>query len=306
MSEAPAAGRSTDRARGIVNALSFDVEDYFHAHALSGAIQPAEWDAQPQRLEGAMQAALGLLAEHDVRATFFILGWVADRHPGLVRDLVAAGHEVASHGFRHVRVGRQTPDEFRRDVTETKALLEDIGGVEVRGYRAANFSIEPGLDWAYDILAETGHRYSSSLYPIRHDHYGRPDAPRFCHRPREADAFIEIPIGTVRWGGRNFPCGGGGYFRLAPYALSRWALRRVNRDEGRPCVFYLHPWELDPEQPRVEKLPLKSRLRHYVNLSRTAGRLRCLLTEFAWDRIDRVFLAEPAEAITGESWAVSR
>jgi len=304
MTSTPAPVRWSDERGRIVNALSFDVEDYFHVHALSQQVDRSEWEAQPQRLGEAMATLLRLLAEHDVHATFFVLGWVAERDRRLIRDLVAAGHELASHGLQHVRVSAQTPERFRRDVIETKALLEDIGGVEVLGYRAANFSITPEVDWAYEILGETGHRYSSSLYPIRHDHYGQPDAPRFCHR-RNAQV-LEIPVSTVRFAGRNWPCGGGGYFRLLPYRLSRQALRSVQRKEREPCVFYLHPWELDPGQPRIAKLPLKSRLRHYTNLSRTAERLRRLASDFAWDRIDRVFLTGPAESASADAWASSR
>jgi polysaccharide deacetylase family protein (PEP-CTERM system associated) len=225
-----------------------------------------------------------------VKATFFTLGWVAERHPDLIRRILAAGHELASHGFAHFRASDQTPEEFRADVRRTKRLLEDTGGSEVQGYRAASFSIGADNLWAIEVLAEEGYRYSSSIYPVRHDHYGMPDAPRFPHRPVGARGVLELPISTVRFAGRNLPIGGGGYFRLAPYAAFRWALRRVNRDDGMPAVFYFHPWEIDPDQPRPDGLSAKTRFRHYLNLGRMERRLAAMLADFAWDRIDRVFL----------------
>lgn len=236
-----------------------------------------------------MDRILDLFAAEGVRATFFTLGWVAERYPHLIRRLVAEGHELASHGYEHVRVVNQDPDAFRNDVVHTKHLLEDLGGVEVRGYRAASYSIGEKNLWALDVLHEAGYRYSSSIYPIRHDLYGMPDAPRFAFRPKP-DGILEVPVTTVMLGGRKFPCGGGGYFRLFPYSLSRWAMRRVNEHDRQACLFYFHPWEIDPEQPRQQGLPLKTRVRHYLNLSRTEARLRRLLHDFNWDRMDRVFL----------------
>lgn len=270
--------------------MSVDVEDYFQVSAFSDRIERTDWDNHAGRVERNTDAVLELFAAHGVQGTFFTLGWVARRYPALVRRIVAAGHELASHGYDHTRVSDQTAEEFRADVALTKRLLEDIGGVAVVGYRAASFSIDERTPWAATVLAEEGHRYSSSIYPIRHDHYGMPDAPRFAYRPDPAAPFLELPVSTVSVGGRNLPCGGGGYFRLLPYALSRRAMRRVNTADASPCVFYFHPWEIDPGQPRVRRLPLKTRLRHYTNLARMRGRLEAVLADFSWDRIDRIFL----------------
>jgi polysaccharide deacetylase family protein (PEP-CTERM system associated) len=224
-----------------------------------------------------------------VRATFFTLGWVARRHPDLVRRIVAAGHELASHGARHHRVAELTPQQFRDDVSGSKWLLEDLAGVEVRGYRAPSFSIGRNTLWAFEVLAGAGYAYSSSVFPIRHDLYGMPEAPRAPFRPFGLDGFVEIPMTTVRIRGRNLPCSGGGYFRLLPYRYSRWGIERVNRVERRPAVFYFHPWEIDPDQPRQRGISWKSRLRHYTNLGRMAGRLERLLADFKWDRMDAVY-----------------
>lgn len=273
----------------ITNALTVDVEDYFQVSAFEPHVRRSEWDSIPCRVERNMDRILDLFAAEGVRATFFTLGWVAERYPHLIRRLVAEGHELASHGYEHVRVVNQDPDAFRNDVVHTKHLLEDLGGVEVTGYRAASYSIGEKNLWALDVLHEAGYRYSSSIYPIRHDLYGMPDAPRFAFRPKP-DGILEVPVTTVMLGGRKFPCGGGGYFRLFPYSLSRWAMRRVNEHDRQACLFYFHPWEIDPEQPRQQGLPLKTRVRHYLNLSRTEARLRRLLRDFNWDRMDRVFL----------------
>lgn len=273
----------------ITNALTVDVEDYFQVSAFEPHIRRADWDSIPCRVERNMDRILDLFAEEGVRATFFTLGWVAERYPHVVRRVVADGHELASHGYEHVRVVNQDPEAFRADVTRTKQLLEDLGGVEVQGYRAASYSIGEKNLWALDVLHEAGYRYSSSIYPIKHDLYGMPHAPRFAFRPKP-DGILEVPVTTVMLGGRKFPCGGGGYFRLFPYALSRWAMRRVNEQDGQACLFYFHPWEIDPEQPRQQGLPLKTRFRHYLNLKRTETRLRHLLRDFRWDRMDRVFL----------------
>ncbi|KPV40019.1 polysaccharide deacetylase [Thiohalorhabdus denitrificans] len=275
----------------ISNALSVDVEDYFQVSAFAGHIDRADWDRLPHRVERNTDRILQLFADHGARATFFVLGWVADRYPDLVRRLADNGHEVASHGYGHIRVDEQSPEEFRADVQRAKALLEDTSGQAVRGYRAASFSIGRDSTWAFDVLREEGHRYSSSVNPIRHDLYGMPEAPRFAHAPAGGD-LIEVPVSTVEAGGRNLPCGGGGFFRLLPYAYFRWGLRRINRREGRPAVFYFHPWEIDPEQPRQRGVALRTRFRHYVNLHRTEPRLRRLLDDFRWERMDRIFLEE--------------
>jgi polysaccharide deacetylase family protein (PEP-CTERM system associated) len=281
-----------DASASLTNALTIDVEDYFQVHAFAGAVQRQQWETLPGRVEANTGTFLDLLAEGGAHATFFVLGWVAERHPGLIRRIVEDGHELASHGWEHTHVHRQTPEQFRADIRRTKALLEDLGGAPVTGYRAASFSIDESTPWAHEILAEEGHRYSSSIYPIRHDHYGTADAPRFPYRPRGTAGVVEVPITTVRLFGRNFPCGGGGYFRLLPYPASRWLMRRVNGSDRQPCIFYCHPWEFDPRQPRVANVGLKSRFRHYVNIGRMADRLRMLLDEFAWDRMDRVFQSD--------------
>lgn len=273
----------------ITNALTVDVEDYFQVSAFEPHIARSDWEQIPCRVERNMDRILDLFGEEGVCATFFTLGWVAERYPHLVRRLVAEGHELASHGYEHIRVVNQQPDEFRNDVTRTKQMLEDISGVEVRGYRAASYSIGERNLWALDVLHEAGYRYSSSIYPIRHDLYGMPNAPRFAFRPKP-DGILEIPVTTVVVGGRKLPCGGGGYFRLFPYALSKWAIQRVNEQDEQACLFYFHPWEIDPEQPRQKGLPIKTRIRHYLNLSRTEARLRRLLNDFRWDRMDNVFL----------------
>lgn len=277
----------------IANALTIDVEDYFQVSALSPHIARSEWERMPCRVERNIDTVLALLAESGSKATFFTLGWIAERYPHLVRNIVAEGHELASHGYHHRRITDQKRGEFSEDIRTAKALLEDIAGVEVKGYRAPSFSVSKANPWAFDCIAEAGYRYSSSVYPIRHDHYGMPDAPRFAHQAR--DGLLEIPVTTARFLKTNFPAGGGGYFRLMPYALSRSMIRRVNRIERRSAVFYFHPWELDPGQPRVAGTSLKTRFRHYLNLHRTEPRLRSLLRDFAWRRVDAIFL-EPVAA----------
>jgi polysaccharide deacetylase family protein (PEP-CTERM system associated) len=273
----------------VVNALTIDVEDYFQVSAFARVIRRADWGTMECRVERNIERVLALLADADATATFFTLGWIAERYPELVRRIVHAGHEIASHGFAHQRATEQQRGEFLADIRLAKAILEDITGSEVRGYRAPSFSI--GLDnpWAFEVIAEAGYRYSSSVYPIRHDHYGVPDAPRFAHEA--GPGLLEIPIATVRLLRRNWPAGGGGYFRLLPYAVSRWSIARINVCDHQPAMFYFHPWELDPEQPRIAAAGLKSRYRHYLNLHRMAPRLACLFRDFRWSRADRVFLA---------------
>ncbi len=271
----------------ICNALTIDVEDYFQVSAMAPHIRRDAWDQWPCRVERNVDRLLQMLAEQRAQATFFTLGWVAERYPQMVRRIVEQGHELASHGSAHLRASEQTPEQFMADVADAKRLLEDIGGTEVKGYRAPSFSIGHGNLWAFDVLQQAGYRYSSSVYPVKHDHYGMPDAPRFPYPAREG--LLEIPITTVRAFGRNLPAGGGGYFRLAPYGLSRWAIRRFNQAESRPAMFYLHPWEIDPDQPRVPGTTWKTRLRHYINLRRTEPRLKALLRDFQWGRVDQVF-----------------
>lgn len=281
-----AAGTSSGTT-GVVNAMTVDVEEYFQVSAFAATIKHASWDSMPSRVEESMDRLLDLFATHGAHCTFFTLGWIAERHPAMIRRMVEAGHELASHGYSHRRVTDETPDEFRADVRRTKAILEDTGGVPVVGFRAASFSFDSRTQWAHEILAEEGYGYSSSVYPVRHDHYGVPDAPRFAYRPCGTRGVPEIPMTTVRLFDRNLPCSGGGYFRLLPYALFRWAIHRVNAQDAQPAIFYLHPWEIDAGQPRQTGISAKTRFRHYVNLGRTEARLRRLLTEFAWDRVDR-------------------
>jgi len=276
-------------APAIVNALTIDVEDYFQVSAFATHIARDEWDTLPCRVERNVDAILLLLAEADMKATFFCLGWIAERYPALIRRLADEGHEVASHGFAHRRATEQTSSQFQADIQLSKALLEDITGRPVHGYRAPSFSVGTANPWAFDCIARAGYRYSSSIYPIRHDHYGVPDAPRFMHDSRPG--LVELPIATVRLFDANWPAGGGGYFRLLPYRLSRWSLRRINRIDRQPAMFYFHPWELDPEQPRISGVGARTRFRHYVNLGRMAPRLRRLVSDFKWDRVDRVFAA---------------
>lgn len=277
----------------ITNALTIDVEDYFQVSAFAPHIRQEDWPAIPGRVEGNVERILALLEAAGIHATFFTLGWIAERYPAMLRRIVAGGHELASHGYAHQRASAQTPAEFARDVGASKAILEQVGGQAVHGYRAPSFSIGAANLWALDTLQRAGYRYSSSIYPIRHDHYGMPDAPRFACYPNGAGSLLELPISTVRLWRRNLPAGGGGYFRLLPYALSRWLLRRINSHDGQAGIFYFHPWEIDPGQPRPPGLGPKTRFRHYLNLRRTEARLVALTRDFAWDRIDRIFLGKP-------------
>jgi polysaccharide deacetylase family protein (PEP-CTERM system associated) len=280
--------------RLLVNALTVDVEDYFQVWALSPYIPRSKWDETPARVERNVDLILQLLDETGAHATFFTLGWVAERFPQLVRRIAAAGHEIASHGYAHAKVTELDRGRFLADIVLAKTILQDIVDAEVKGYRAPSFSIGRANAWAFDCIAEAGYRYSSSVYPIRHDHYGVPDAPRFPYRTR--DDLLEVPITTARFLDRNWPAGGGGYFRLLPYPVSRWLLQRVNEIDERPAIFYFHPWELDPGQPRVPGIDARTRFRHYLNLHQTEHRLRRLLSDFRWDRVDRVFLGDAAPA----------
>jgi polysaccharide deacetylase family protein (PEP-CTERM system associated) len=277
------------------NAMTVDVEDYFQVSALEPYIERDHWDTIPRRVDANTDRILDLFSRRGIRATFFTLGWVAERHPELVRRIVDEGHEIASHGYAHKRVTHQSPAEFRQDVVRAKSMLEDIAGQAVQGYRAPSYSIGATTLWAHDVLEAAGYRYSSSVFPIRHDLYGMPEAPRFPFYPggrADATRLLEIPVTTVRLAGRAWPCGGGGYFRLLPYETFKWALGRVNRHDRQPSVFYFHPWEIDPGQPRVRQAKLKARFRHYVNLSRMENKVARLLDDFAWDRMDQVFLRD--------------
>lgn len=279
-----------------INALTIDVEDYFQVSAFAPHIPRSEWDTRECRIERNMDRILALLDECGICATFFTLGWIAERYPALVRRMVAGGHELASHGYGHERVSDLSQEAFFHDIHHAKTLLQDIAGVEVQGYRAPSFSIGQGNLWALDTLQRAGYRYSSSIYPVAHDHYGTPDAPRFAHQIRAG--LMEIPPTTVRLWRRNFPASGGGYFRFFPYALSRWMLRRVHGQDQSPAVFYFHPWEIDAEQPRVPGIGVKTRFRHYVNVGRMEQRLRRLLQDFQWGRMDHIFLPTPAQETT--------
>lgn len=275
------------RSAAPCNALSVDVEDYFHVLAFAEIVEPASWAERECRIPRNVDRLLETFAAAGVRSTFFTLGWVAERYPEVVRSIVRAGHALASHGYEHKLAFTQSRTEFREDVGRTKGLLEDISGAEVVGFRAASFSIDRRNLWAFDVLQECGYLYSSSINPIHHDNYGMLDAPRFAFRVG-AGGFLELPMTTVRVGSTQLPAAGGGFFRLAPYAAFRWAVRRVNAEQ-QPAIFYLHPWEIDPEQPRMQGARLRSRFRHYLNLSRVEARLRRLLHDFSWDSLERVF-----------------
>jgi len=272
----------------ISNALTIDVEDYFQVSAFAPHIARSEWNTRECRVERNINCVLQMLADHDTKATFFTLGWIAERYPELVRLIVAQGHELASHGYGHERVTDQSEEAFFTDIHLAKIILEDLSGMAVQGYRAPSFSIGSANLWAFDCLARAGYRYSSSVYPIRHDHYGMPDSPRFAYEVRPG--LIEIPITTLRVLKRNLPSSGGGYFRLLPYVVSRWMLGRVNASDRESGVFYFHPWEIDTEQPRIAGISSKTRFRHYLNIDRMEGRLNRLLSDFDWGRMDQVFL----------------
>jgi polysaccharide deacetylase family protein (PEP-CTERM system associated) len=277
----------------IVNAMSVDVEDYFQVSAFDDVVPRAAWPSMESRVVANTERLLAIFAEFGVRGTFFVLAWVAEQQPSLVRALAAAGHEIASHGYGHRLVYEQSPAEFREDVRRAKHILEDTSGQRVRGYRAPSYSVVERSLWALDVLGEEGYDYDASIFPIRHDRYGIPGAPRHPHLVDGANRFVEIPPSTVRLGGINLPVAGGGYFRLLPYWWTRWGLTRVNRAEHRPAVFYLHPWEIDPDQPRLAGSRL-SRFRHYRNLHLTESRLRRLMGDFAFDTVGRL-----ADAVAG-------
>ncbi|MBK7326429.1 MAG: DUF3473 domain-containing protein [Propionivibrio sp.] len=276
------------RGGTIKNALTIDVEDYFQVSALAPYIPREQWSARACRVERNVDRILQMLDMHETKATFFTLGWIAERYPHLVRRIVDGGHELASHGYGHERASDLTEAAFSKDIESAKKLLEDLSGHGVKGYRAPSFSIGESNLWAFDCLERAGYCYSSSIYPIRHDHYGMPDAPRFAHQVRAG--LLEVPVTTARFFARNWPASGGGYFRLMPYAVSRWLLQSVNRQDRQSAVFYFHPWEIDAGQPRIEGINAKTRFRHYVNLHRTEGRLQRLLADFSWGRMDEIFL----------------
>ena len=282
-------------SRTVTNALTIDVEDYFQVSAFAPYIRRDDWDTCECRVERNVDRILGLLDEQDTKATFFTLGWVAERYPAMVRRIVDGGHELASHGYGHQRASDLTPQQLYEDVHRAKTILEDIGGQAVLGYRAPSFSIGTANLWALDTLLEAGYRYSSSIYPVKHDHYGMPDAPRFAHEVRPG--LIEVPPTTLRLFDRNLPSSGGGFFRLLPYGVSRWMLQQVNSRDAQSAIFYFHPWEIDEGQPRISGIDAKTRFRHYVNIDRNERKLRRLLRDFRWGRMDRIFLGQPAQGV---------
>lgn len=281
-----------DNTQKITNAMTVDVEDYFQVSAFESNIDRSNWDSLDCRVEKNTLRILELFEKNQIKATFFTLYWVAKRYPSLIRSIVDAGHELASHGMEHKRVTQQSQLEFKTDVTESKKRLEDISGKAVIGYRAASYSITRETYWALDILQDAGYLYSSSIYPIRHDLYGIPEAPRFAYKPFADSQFIEIPISTIQLGNNNYPCGGGGYFRLFPYQLSRWSINRLNVKQHQSAVFYFHPWEIDSDQPRQQNISAKTRFRHYLNLSRMEQRLSHLVADFQWDTMQNVFMSD--------------
>ena len=285
---------STEQGGAIVNGLSVDVEDWFQVGAFESVIERDDWNSLADRVERNVHAILDMFDEAQVKATFFALGWVAQRHGGLMHEIVVRGHELASHGWDHGRVFRMERKAFAEDIARARKVLEDAAGVRVVGYRAPSFSIDRRTPWAFMELAEQGYAYSSSVAPIGHDHYGWPDAPRFAFRPLPWSELVELPVTTAMFAGKRLAAGGGGFFRVIPYAFTRWAIRQVNGREGRPAIFYFHPWEIDPGQPRVAGAPLKSRLRHYANLEKMAGKLRQLVHQFAWGRMDLLAHREAA------------
>jgi polysaccharide deacetylase family protein (PEP-CTERM system associated) len=280
----------------VQNALSVDVEEWFQVGAFERTIARADWDGLQSRVADNAGRVLDLFGEAGVKATFFTLGWVAERHGALMRRIVGEGHELASHGYDHARVFTFTPEQFRADLRRSRAALEDAGGVAVTGYRAPSFSIDPRTPWAHLILAEEGYAYSSSVAPIRHDHYGWAASPIAAHRPVAGSDFVELPITMIRFAGRSMTTGGG-FFRLLPSFLTDQAVEQVNTRAGRPGVFYFHPWEIDPDQPRVAGAPLKSKLRHYARLGAMAGKLRHLVRRHDWGRVDHV-VAREAEKLS--------
>ena len=286
-----AGARAASGSAAIANAMTIDVEDYFQVSAFERYIERDRWDSMERRVETNTDVLLTLLDDAGVKGTFFTLGWIAERHPHMVRRIVAAGHEVASHGWDHVRVTTMDRAAFEADVIRAKRCLEDLCGQAVTGYRAPTYSFDHRTPWAHEVLADTGHRYSSSIAPVRHDLYGVPDASRFAF-PTAEGRLLEVPISTSVIGGANRMCAGGGWFRLYPYALTRRLIGALNRQEGQSAVFYLHPWEIDVDQPRVAGIDRRTRFRHYLNLRRVQGRVAALLRDFRWDRMDRVFADE--------------
>ncbi len=274
----------------IVHAMTVDVEDYFQVSAFEPYIAKNQWDSLEHRVEFNTQRILDIFNEFNTKATFFTLAWVAVRYPQLIKRIVDDGHELACHGYEHIRVTEQTPEQFRTDIKRSKNILEELAGKQVRGYRAASYSINEDNLWAHKVLYEEGFEYSSSIYPVKHDLYGIPDAPRFSYSPLSGKVFKEIPITTIKFLNKNIPCGGGGFFRFYPYLFSRWALKNITHKEKQSAIFYFHPWEIDPGQPRQKGIGFKTQFRHYLNLKRMEARIRALLKDFNWDTMENVFM----------------
>lgn len=272
----------------ITNAMTVDVEDYFHVSAFENIFTRSDWEQLECRVVDNTSKILDLFAKYQVQSTFFVLGWVAKKHPELVRQIISGGHELASHGFWHQRVSSLTPKAFREDIQDSKKLLEDIAGIAIKGYRAPSYSINHINAWAFDIIEESGFEYSSSVYPVKHDLYGWPDAPRFKFLSTP-NGLIELPISTNRFMNRNYPSGGGGFFRLFPYTLSKNLIKKINNMDDQPVIFYFHPWEIDPYQPRVKQASARSKFRHYLNLTKMESRLTHLMRDFNWGSIANVF-----------------
>jgi polysaccharide deacetylase family protein (PEP-CTERM system associated) len=275
------------RATPIRNALTIDVEDYFQVAAFDKIIDPNAWDSYECRVEQNVDLLLQTLDDANTRATFFTLGWVAERYPAMTKRIVSAGHELGSHGYGHQKITTLEPKAFREDLIRAKAILEDLSAGSIKGYRAPSFSIGRKNLWAFDVLRETNHIYSSSVYPVKHDHYGMPEAPRFKYTT--TSGLIEIPPSSIQIRERNFPASGGGYFRLLPYKLSAAGIRRINNEDKESAIFYCHPWEFDPNQPKIKNAVALSKFRHYVNLSSNLSKFKRLLSDFSWGRMDRVF-----------------
>jgi polysaccharide deacetylase family protein (PEP-CTERM system associated) len=288
----PESFATAGKADALLNAMSVDIEDWFQVGAFETVIDRADWDKLEHRVERNTHAVLALFDEAGIKATFFILGWVAERYPALMQQIVAAGHEIANHGYDHARVHMLSPDQFRADLDRSRKILEDSSGQKVIGYRAPSFSIDRRTPWAHEILAEQGYAYSSSVAPIRHDHYGWAGSPRFAWKPVEQSDFIELPVTTVKLGNRILAAGGGGFFRLLPYALYQQSMRKMQRDDGHGAIFYFHPWEIDPEQPRVGNAPVRSKIRHYTNLKRMRAKLLRAGQDFKWGRVDELAALE--------------
>tara|TARA_R110000850_G_scaffold4827_19_gene21168 strand:- start:487 stop:1383 length:897 start_codon:yes stop_codon:yes gene_type:complete len=288
----PESFTTAGKADALLNAMSVDIEDWFQVGAFETVIDRSDWDQLEHRVERNTEAVLALFDEAGIKATFFILGWVAERYPALMRRIAAAGHEIANHGYDHARVFTLSPDQFRADLDRSRKLLEDSSGQKVMGYRAPSFSIDQRTPWAHEILAEQGYAYSSSVAPIRHDHYGWAGSPRFAWKPVPQSGIIELPVTTVKLGNRIFAAGGGGFFRLLPYAAYERSIRKMQRDDGHGAIFYFHPWEIDPEQPRVKDAPIRSKVRHYTNLNRMRAKLLRAAQDFKWGRVDELAALE--------------